>query len=319
MSKKKVLSIGLAIEAVVCIILSIIWKGQYDTKLMSGLRTPLEVLGDGLRQLSWSGTAGNVVSWIIYVAVALLPIVASILFIKNKKAGLEEILMVILTAVLFRGIYMFINPSEIVEIEGLISLSEYKDSIAITIYSIIVLYIIIKVLKSVANVTEEKLITTLKYVCAVAMLVLVETIALAGVSELIIGIEAAAKNNQHVVNTCILLGIRFIVAQLPNICLIIIISKLMDVSGAVCKGFFNEEVLAGVDIIARICKNSIIIILLAIMILNLGQLLVTSYVSNTHFTLTVPVFDILLILVILVVSRMITESHKIKEDNDLFI
>lgn len=89
------------------------WIGEQDEKLFGILKQPFELLGSGLRHLSLSGTIGNAVAMAIYIAVCLIPVGIALYFVKNKKARFEDTILLVLSTLLFRGIYIFVNPSTI--------------------------------------------------------------------------------------------------------------------------------------------------------------------------------------------------------------
>lgn len=329
MNKKRIIHIILVIEAIICAVVSICLRKNAADSIFDIMKAPFEGIGYLLRHMSLSGTAGNAIAIMIYIIICIMPIILCIRNLRvtkqEKKSGnklvkkSEESLMVLLSVMLFVGIYFFINPSHISDIEGVITVEMFKYSVAITIYSMIILYGVIKLYKAFDRMKEDKLINSLKIICLIAMAVLVASIFFIGVEELLDNLETARKNNIYITNTYIILCFAFVVEYLPNVCVIIIISKLMDVAGEIARGYFTEEVLAEIGKISSICKRSVIIILASITSINIIQLLCTSVVSITKYVLVVPVFDIILIIVVLIITEMITESKKMKEYNDMFI
>lgn len=81
----------------------------------------------------------------------------------------------------------------------------------------------------------------------------------------------------------------------------------------------SVDVLASVDKLSAICKKSIVIILVSITLINIIQIAVSGHISLVNYNVTIPVFEILGIVVLLIITKVIAESNKIKEVNDLFI
>lgn len=320
MNKKKILRVMLAIEAVICVIFSFLWRGEQNVTFFEVLRSPFELIGKVLRYLSLSGATGNVIAIILYAIVCLLPVAATAYMLKIKKAKWEEILLALLSALLFWSIYMFINPGKIVNMDGIIiSVDTYKDEMVLTMISVIVLYWVVKIIRTFDNMKEKQFVRALKIASAIALICIVACIWFIGFSDLLTNIDKAIENNMYVVNTGVVLVLKYMAVQLPNVCMFIIICHLLNVAGLINEGFINKNVLEEVNKISVICRKSIITILFAGMVVNIIQLMVAGNISIADFNVTVPVFDILLIIVLLIITRMIAESYEIKEDNDLFI
>ena len=320
MNKKRVLNITLVLEALLCVALSYMWIGEQDEKLFGILKQPFELLGSGLRHLSLSGTIGNAVAMAIYIAVCLIPVGIALYFVKNKKARFEDTILLVLSTLLFRGIYIFVNPGTIAKMkDALITGEMYKIAICTTIVSVIILYVLIKAVRSVDNMKEKKLLTFLKVVCGIAQIIIVGAVFYIGVSDLFANIQKATENNQYITNTYVLLVFRFLVEQTPNICVFLILTRLMNVAEFIKKGFVSEEAMIAIKSISSVCKKSVMIMMFASVILNIVQLLVIGHVSITHYQVDIPVFQLLLVVVLLIITKIIEESNKIKEDNDLFI
>ena len=93
---KKKLYIGLlAGEAAVCLVLAFAQELSASSALFA---FPLAPVAQGLRQLSLSGAAGNLVSWVIYVLVCLLPL---LFFLHRGKKQPEDGLIPVISLVCF--------------------------------------------------------------------------------------------------------------------------------------------------------------------------------------------------------------------------
>lgn len=250
----------------------------------------------------------------------LIPVAIALCILIKKKAKWEELLLLILSALMFWGIYIFINPTKITSMGGvIIGASVYKIEIVTTILSVIVSYLVIKLVKAFEKMKESGLVKALKVICVVALMAIVVFVCYFGFSSLLENMQKAVDNNRYINNTYAILILRFMVEQLPNVCMFIIISHLINLAGFVRKGFINQDVLANVDKLSAICKKSIVIILVSITLINIIQIAVSGHISLANYNVTIPVFEILGIVVLLIITKVIAESNKIKEVNDLFI
>ena len=72
MKRKTFIIISILIMLVV-LVLSLL-SNQEFTVLMNIIVKPMAILGEGLRNLSLSGTFGNLLAWVFYLLISLLPI-----------------------------------------------------------------------------------------------------------------------------------------------------------------------------------------------------------------------------------------------------
>ena len=78
---------------------------------MKYLAFPWGPLGNMLRRLSLSGGAGNVTAWVLFLAAGALPVVCwGVLFLK-KRAVKADWLLFLLSAAMFAGLWLLVNPS----------------------------------------------------------------------------------------------------------------------------------------------------------------------------------------------------------------
>ena len=144
MVKSKLFKIALAVEAVLCVLLTAL-KTPVGDAFVSAMAFPFEQIGLGLRALSLSGAVGNVFAFLLYIAICLLP-VGALLLIKRKRNMLpEDGLLLVLSITLFFIIYWMINPGNMA---GLFhGIPAGKAVLGGTVYSILIAYFILRILR----------------------------------------------------------------------------------------------------------------------------------------------------------------------------
>lgn len=80
---------------------------------MEYMTFPWEQLGGALRQLSLSGSAGNVVAWILFLAIGSLPLIGAGILWGRHRFHKADLLLPMLAAALFAGLWFYVNPSYI--------------------------------------------------------------------------------------------------------------------------------------------------------------------------------------------------------------
>lgn len=80
---------------------------------MDYMTFPWEQLGLLLRRLSLSGSFGNAAAWILFLATGALPLLAAAVLLRRRRACGADFLLAALSAALFVGLWLFVNPSYI--------------------------------------------------------------------------------------------------------------------------------------------------------------------------------------------------------------
>ena len=158
----------LSVEAAACVLFCILQRslsGLFSTLIAF----PFEQIGAGLRVLSLSGAVGNVVAIILYMLLGIIPAgIWGFLHWRKKSEPLDFMLLVI-SALLFVTLYYMINP-------GLLSTGvpgTGKWSLGSTFYSVLLGYLLIRILLHYKNAGTEKLQKGLWFLLGTVSVVLV--------------------------------------------------------------------------------------------------------------------------------------------------
>ena len=142
----------LSVEAAACVLFCILQRslsGLFSTLIAF----PFEQIGAGLRVLSLSGAVGNVVAIILYMLLGLIPAGIWGFLHWRKKSESLDIMLLVISALLFVTLYYMINP-------GLLSTGvpgTGKWSLGSTFYSVLLGYLLIRILLHYKNAGTEKL------------------------------------------------------------------------------------------------------------------------------------------------------------------
>ena len=99
----------LSVEAAACVLFCILQRslsGLFSTLIAF----PFEQIGAGLRVLSLSGAVGNVVAIILYMLLGLIPAGIWGFLHWRKKSEPLDIMLLVISALLFVTLYYMINP-----------------------------------------------------------------------------------------------------------------------------------------------------------------------------------------------------------------
>ena len=83
----------------------------YQEASMKYITFPWEQLGALLRGLSLSGFAGNITAWILFLIIGALPLVICAVLAARHRLRQADILLPVLTIVLYVALWFFTNPT----------------------------------------------------------------------------------------------------------------------------------------------------------------------------------------------------------------
>ena len=124
---------------------------------MEYLSFPWEQLGNMLRELSLSGGAGNVTAWILYILLGLCPVFLLLWLIVKGKGRRADLLLPLLSVILFVGLWFLINPSYLETRLFPAGLGEMgKYAFALTIDSILLTWLLLRFLTEYEKMERKK-------------------------------------------------------------------------------------------------------------------------------------------------------------------
>ena len=148
----------------VSLLISLLFFGaSFYVPLESLLSFPFAQIAAGLRVLSFSGTAGNSLSLILYFALSFSPAALYFFLHRKRKIESEDNLLLLLSVFFLVLFYLMISPSYLgVHFGGI---GFYSGSLAIfgiLLYSLMVTYLGLRLLRKFSQAEEKSLLTNLK-------------------------------------------------------------------------------------------------------------------------------------------------------------
>ena len=294
---------------------------------MTLLYKPFELLGDGLRSLSLSGSVGNIAAIIIYCLISLVPAVVYVV-LKNKKslAKIDGFLLV-LSGVLFFVIYYLINPTHFMA-------NGMGDFTLITLfYSLLVGYLVLRGISVWSKSDTVGLQKGIRVLIFLLMVSLVGAILIECAVNLPEAIQTLKDKNTAVTDpwsmygtnmpglsvTIVFLVLRSVVTVIPCIWEIVILTIILDIVKELGENRYSEKVINGFEKLGNTCKQ----MLVATMGLNMGyavlQVVFRNRLYEINMDVNVPIASIVLVLAVMLVAKYMKETQKMKEELDMFI
>lgn len=188
--KYKILLIVWGLFALALFVFSV--TGNAGLNYEAVMSFPFVQIGGFLRTLSLSGTTGNIFALFIYIALSIIPIVYFSARIFKKKAKAEDFLLIVAGIFLFVMLYLLINPGFMVKIGNVLSV---KSTLGGSFYSILIGYIVFRMLRKFGKSEIEDMLTTLERILFFIGIVLIYSVFGSGLDGLISSMESIKLNN----------------------------------------------------------------------------------------------------------------------------
>ncbi len=283
---------------------------------------PFEQIAAGLRALSLSGSGGNAAAIVIYVLVCLLP-TAAVLICKRGKLRGEDLLILVLSAVMFAAVYYMINPgllmgNLVAEAAGVV-----KAILGGICWSVVVSWIVLKLLHRSENADRVGVQRYLR-ICLVIMAFFFTALAFGGgVSGAVAAFEKLHEGNTGDMvplgTSHIFIVLQAVVAAVPYALDALVAVKGAELLGAMSADRYSAE---SVDCSAKLACFAVMSLKLTVILslmFNLLQLVFFKQLLVIDVTVALPLGSIAFMLAVVLLSRLISENKSLKDDNDLFI
>ncbi|MBE5949637.1 MAG: hypothetical protein E7261_11525 [Lachnospiraceae bacterium] len=292
---------------------------------------PFEQIGEGLRRLSLSGAAGNIVAIVLYVIISLVPCGLFLWLKKKGKTCKADLMLLLISADLFFMIYYMINP-------GLFApngIPGGKEILGCTFYSLGIGYLVLRILAKSAKADTKALQKGLRILLYVVMLFLACVVMVELAFNLPANIRAlkganTAVSGEHLWGdfgngdvdltlTYVFLVLQSIVNALPCVLDILVLLVVGKALKEFLEDAYSDEAVAAVRKIAATCSKVLAAIVIAGMSFNILQILFRNSLYNINIATSIPLSSVLFVIAALVIARYVSENQQLKRDNDLFI
>ena len=245
----------------------------------------------------------------------------------RKKSEPLDFMLLVISALLFVTLYYMINP-------GLLSTGvpgTGKWSLGSTFYSVLLGYLLIRILLYYKNAGTEKLQKGLWFLLGTVSVVLVYGIFGQELGGLLQNLETVQKGNtgielsdgfftfSNLTPTYVFLFLHFAVRILPYVLNIIVVFLARRLLAAMKEDLYQEESVKLAEKLSHFCVWTLASTIGLGAVFNLLQLFFQSSLYQIEYVVAVPVFSLAFVLAVLLFARYIREMQRLKEDNDLFI
>ena len=321
--RQKLLMGLLSAEALACVLFCIL-QASFAGAFTAVMAFPFEQIGMGLRSLSLSGGLGNAAAIAIYIAASLSPAAAALILWKKRKLRAEDGLLALLSAVLFAVLYIMINPGVISAwTGGLAALPVGKAISGGMAYSVLCGYFVLRALRLFSNGATEKLfryMSAMLRVSAVIFVYLIFGASFSGLLDSIAALQAGNAGNEHLLSASyIFLVLQFGVNAMPYAFDVLVIFAALRMLDEMRADRYSAETVAAAGQISRLCAAALAAMVLANIGFNISQFIFAKSIAVINGSVQIPIFSVIFVLAALLLTRLVAENKRLKDDNDMFI
>lgn len=321
--KNKTLIVLLILESIICITAALALSNPNVSGYLVVMQFPFAQLGSLLRTLSLSSTFGNVIAFILYVAICAVPLVFALLHVIKKTFKIEDWLLVIMSGFGFYMMYMMINPAMLNLIPSLIVEDFGKAVLGGAFYSILIGYLVFKMLRKTNSSSTDSLLRVLRMLLAVAAVIVVFSISyigIGGVKTKLADIQSGNTDPSVSLGfTNFFVVLRYVFTQLPVFMELIIFILAMQLCNKLREDTYGEGAVESAKKLASFCKKTVVVILLCCITLNLLQIVFAGSLVSVDYNTVLPLDSIIIAFAALLLMRFFIASRELSQDNKMFI
>lgn len=310
---------------------------------------PYAQIGAVLRYLSLSGGVGNVLAWILYIMISLIP--AGIWLMQGRRRlmgkteekadgctvekadglgkaagfGKKGWFLPVFSLLLFVLLYLAVNPAFLFRLTGT-SAAQTTSSVllascALLMDSLLVLYLVVRLLQSWKTMEHRSLMRNLRYFFYLFGFVMVLLIFGKGPVDFMSALQNVQAGNTGDVGgaTCFLLILKTLAAYLPEAVQLILSVLAVCLLKAMEEDIYGEKTVHSAALLARFCSISLAAVLGFQVCLNGLNLLFLSESRDSAFAVGIPLGYIGFSLILILFAGNLSSGRELKQDYDLFI
>ncbi len=290
-------------------------SGRMSGLFPTVLSFPLEPIAAGLKALTETGAGGNGLAAALWIGLGMIPALSALRGPKAGEARAERAALFVLSGFLLAGLYGMMNPWVFVP-RPFAGDPEFTKTVRsvfdVSVWAALTLYVVLHLVRLFRAGSKERLLGYLRILLRVLCILFTAAIAVS----LISGLRDARAAQTGADRTVAVFGaLADAVPYGMDIAVLLSLLELIAVASAPEQPGLTEAT----GKLTRLCCLALGISAALPVLLNGVQILLMPRLTDISVTSQIPVVSIVLVAVILLLSRLLTENKKLRDDNSLFI
>ncbi len=289
---------------------------------MNYITFPWEQLGGLLRRMSLAGELGNAAAWACYLTVGAVPLAVWVFLLFRGRAVKIDALLSVLSAVIYVGVWFFVNPSYIdVYLSPAYMGGFAKYTLGLVLWGVFFSWLLLRFLTGYEKWGRARLLRALEIILGVYGVLRLASFFLQG-EELSAALRTLEENNTGASDLGLsrfFLVLQTVTDKLPQMLELALFVMAIGFLHGCERENFSAEGLRWVEKLKRYSALFVAVVLIANVGVNVLQLLFARRIYSSSYNVVLPLREVMVMLGILILSRFYLESRRIKEDNDMII
>lgn len=313
--KKKTLAIIFSFEAIFLAVLVVLTK-QFSNFFSYVMVFPFEQIAVGLVFASEAGWLGKGMAVALWFGISAIPAILALCYQRKMETRWERLSLFVLSGVTFLALYGMMNPQVFrPDISG--NIYEYtkltKAVFGISIWSVVVLYVTLRLIRLLRNGNKEQLLKHLRTIMYVLSFLFTAAAATSLTNGIMTLIEASSTGMDIAFG-----ALRLIAELIPYLFDIVVIMRVLDLLNIVEKEE-QEGITEAASRVSSICYVMLGITTTITAASNIIQIVFMRWLANVSVIVDIPIISIVFIVLILLFARLLIENKRLRDDNNLFI
>lgn len=289
-----------------------------ETILIAGFSFPFSLIGKLLTVLAESGDIGNGFAFAIFALISLLPLIPVLKTFRIKEKGLRNFILILMCPLTGLVLYAFCNTSFLSAVSSAISndLNEnVKAVFGAAVWSGIVCVVLTEIVNRIKSAKGTQILQFTKMAGLFLSVFLTFTVSVFEVGEFFSNLDIGRGLAEGYVSILCLVN-----NSLQYILDIAVISSGITLIDSISDGKNSDEIRYFAHRLSNRSITALLTIITVSFLYNFIQIILSPVVfSDVFVKIDIPVYSICFVLMILLISKLVTENKKLEEDNDLFI
>lgn len=284
--------------------------------MVNGVLNAFAYIAKWLREMSLAGGAQNVFAICIFCLIGCMPLAGFIVLCIRKRKIDADYMLLGLSAVLFIGIYMMINPGYVIDRNTPVTSDMLDLAISSVIWSVLACYAVLRTVESIDKADSTQIVGIIKKIICAIVVFTAFVIVCVSLPELIRTYRADAGAMTSDAGWSIILFI----FQLVNAALVIwVLIRGYRLCNSIIENEYSDETIRMAERLSKTSKSAISAMVILELSKNVLQLFIMTTLSNADFKISLPLYELIILVVVYMGVRNLAKTKEIKEENDSYI
>lgn len=326
----KYYDMGIGIFAIILIGLAIVsWRYNQESSSLIGLMiaSPFRLMGNGLRNLSLSGTLGNILSWGLFILLGAIPLIAAFVLNRKGKKASTIALMFIIGIFTYLLLYVNINPGILTSFQSpYLPSSQGQVEVVLMILTMVFYYLVFSffIVIMLDSVETKAIISNLSILFMFAISITLIGIFYLGFHEMISGFSLSSDYGNVLYASrpsgdIFLSFMKFIAVLIPGLLFVRTGKAALVLMNQLNQELHTFENALQAKQVGDYAKTTVMAYLVATLIFVFFQMIMAPTLSNVAVVLSLPILELFLSFIMLLLSRFLIDSSDLKKENEMFI